>query len=324
MATKTRNNRTSAKGKAKAAGNERLPPVIGALKGSQVAERIEAMGDKKGADRIRKVIQKAGKDPKFSRFSLFWNGTPPHAYTDHAFGFIPQPVNGGGNVIDIVDAGNMKGDPNLKNQMIKVTLDRLRVFDYPGKGEHTVLIDFYARHQTSTPNQTEDLHFTQKYRALEGAGAGIRGYDIFVGLKVGSEGISFRCYTVNVENKDDKKLLAFLDSDVFKKGLGMIEAVNPVVPVVSGFATGVLKMFANRNDNVPVQDFFLGLDFSAGGTGARLREGSYIAVQVPDAAKWDWSEWVLNRASNQVVSKQNLTEGIKLNYIIFRIDKMQS
>jgi hypothetical protein len=34
---------------------------------------------------------------------------------------------------------------------------------------------------------------------------------------------------------------------------------------------------------VPVQDFYLGLDFSAIATRARLALGSYLAVQVPEA-----------------------------------------
>jgi len=302
----------------------RLPQVIGAMKASLVAEMLEVADDSKSARRLRATISEAGKDFKFSSISRFWDDPPAYSYTDHAFGYIPPPGENGDSVIDIKDAGNIKADTTLKNQEIKVTLDRLRVFDYPGKSEHTVLIDFYARHQTSTPNQTEDLHFTQKYRAVENSGAGVVGYDIFVGLKVGREGVSFKCFTVNVENKDDKKLLGFLDSDVFKRGLGMIEAVNPVIPIISGFATGIINMFARRNDNVPVQDFFLGLDFSAGPTGARLRQGSYVAVQVPDAAKWDWSKWVLKRANSQVVSRQNQNDSIPLNYIVFRIDRLQA
>lgn len=302
----------------------RLPQVIGAMKATQAADRLAAAGDKKTAEKLRAVVTDTGRDVKLASIFRFWDDPPAYSYTDHAFGYIPPPDGSRDNVIDISDAGNIKADTSLKNQEIKVTLDRLRVFDYPGKSEHTVLIDFYAKHQTSTPNQSEDLHFTQKYRAVENSGVGIRGYDIFIGLKVGKEGVSFRCYTVNVENKDDKGLLAFLDSDVFKKGLGLIESVNPVIPILSGFATGIISMFAHRHDNVPVQDFFLGLDFSTGATGARLREGSYVAVQVPDAAKWDWSGWVLNRANNQVVSKQDLSKSIPLNYIIFRIDKMQA
>lgn len=301
----------------------RLPKVIGAEKASQAAETLAMIGDNKTADIIRALVAKTGRDTKLASMFRFWDDPPAYSYTDHAFGYIPPPDDKV-TVIDISDAGNIKPDATLKNQEIKVTLDRLRVFDYPGKSEHTVLIDFYGKHQTSTPNQSEDLHFTHKYRAGENSGAGIRGYDIFVGLKVGKEGVSFRCFTVNVENKDDKALLSFLDSDVFKKGLGLIQSVNPVIPVVSGFATGIINMFAHRHDNIPVQDFFLGLDFSSGATGARLREGSYIAVQVPDAAKWDWSAWVLNRANNQVVAKQDLTKSIPLNYIIFRIDKMQA
>jgi hypothetical protein len=39
----------------------------------------------------------------------------------------------------------------------------------------------------------------------------------------------------------------------------------------------------SRNRNVPVQDFYLGLDFSAIPMRARLAQGSYLAVQISEA-----------------------------------------
>jgi hypothetical protein len=54
----------------------------------------------------------------------------------------------------------------------------------------------------------------------------------------------------------------------------------------------VTKAIARRHRNVPVQEFYLGLDFGSTATGARLAEGSYLAVQVPEAVQtvWDWEE----------------------------------
>jgi hypothetical protein len=302
---------------------DKLPPVAGVMKSSQVAERLAALGDKKSAQEINRQIKAMGKDVKFAALGWpFEKKTPVWKYTSHAFGYIPKGVGGGANV-EIKDAGNIQADDTLKNTNIKITLDRLRVFDYPGDGLHTVLFDFYAQHQTATAGQTQDLHFNQNYRVQEGTGAGITGYPVFQGLKVGNEGVSFKCYTVNVGNDGDKKILGFLDGDVFKKGLELVNTINPVIPVVSGFATGIIKAFATRNDNVPVQDFYMGLDFSGISTRAQLREGSYVAVQVPDVAKWDWSEWIFKPSVGQIVSKQNTSETIPFNYIVFSVSKMQ-
>jgi hypothetical protein len=298
--------------------------LIGELKASEAADKIKVMGDQKRAVEIRRAIRKQGKDVRFARLAWPWpKKDPVYKFTEHAFGFIPKANTDGAPSVEIKDAGNIQADNSLKNSNIKITLDRLRVFDYPGGGIHTVLFDFYAQHQTSTPGQTQDLHFTQKYRVHQGGGAGITGYPVFVGLRVGLEGVSFRCFTVNVKNEDDQKILEFLNSDVFKKGLSLIDSINPVVPVVSGFATGIIEVFAHRNDNVPVQDFYMGLDFSGVQTRAQLREGSYIAVQVPNARDWDWSHWVFRPSNGQVVSTQTARHSIDLNYVVFSISRMQ-
>lgn len=294
-----------------------LPPVIGNLTALDAARKLEEFGDAGSAAAIRTVVDDIGTDISYSAIDWPWEKTPVHKYTAHAFGFIP-PAPYPDSRVDIVDAGNMSAELSLRGKRVKVTLDRLRVQDYPGGGEHMILFDFYARHQTDT--QDQDVRFNQVYRVREGSGAGISGYPVFLGLKVGDEGVAFRCYTVNVENTGDKKILSFLDSDVFKKGLELLNTVNPVVPVVSEFATGITRAFANRNKNVPVQDFFLGLDFSGIGTRAQMKEGSYVAVQIPDLL-WDWSAWQFAPSNGQIVSRDG-TEPLPYNYVVFSVSTM--
>ncbi len=67
----------------------------------------------------------------------------------------------------------------------------------------------------------------------------------------------------------------------------------------------------------------MGLDFSSDPAGARLAEGSYLAVQVPQTSLliWDWNEWVFNRDNGQVVKKSDPTQLIPYNYIIFGVTK---
>jgi hypothetical protein len=305
----------------KQAAATRLKP-IGALKASQAAEKLAFMGEPDVARDIQRAMKLGNINPQFS--ALIWpfpkKPIPAYKYTDHAFGFFGRASSGGTATVDIKDAGNITADATLKGATIKITLDRLRVYQYPGEGIHTILFDFYAQHQA--PGDMQDLHFTQKYRAQEGSGAGIEGYPVFVGLKVGNEGVSFKCFTVNIKNDDDQRVLGFLGSDVFKKGLQLINSVNPAVPIVSGFATGIVDAFAHRNDNVPVQDFYMGLDFSGIQTRAQLQEGSYIAVQVPDIAAWDWSLWVFKPANGQVVSKAAPSKGVPFNYVLFSVSKV--
>jgi hypothetical protein len=245
----------------------------------------------------------------------------PYRFTTHAFGYIPKTQANATKPVEIKYAGNIAADQSLKNSQIRVTLDRLRVADYPGDGMHHILFDFYAQHQVNA-DQREDLHFAQTYRVQEGQQAGIIGYPVFVGLNVGAEGVAFKCYTINVKNDDDEKLLGFMDSDIFKNGLKLIQGVNPILPIVTNFATGITKAIAGRNRNIPVQDFYMGLDFTNVATRARLAEGSYIAVQAPITG-WDWSKWVYVPTTGEILSNDDSRQPIPYNYVVFGVSKMQ-
>jgi hypothetical protein len=74
---------------------------------------------------------------------------------------------------------------------------------------------------------------------------------------------------------------------------------------------------------VPVQEFYLGLDFGSTATGARLAEGSYLAVQIPEALQtvWDWDEWVYQPARGQVVHRDDPARTIPYNYLVFSVSR---
>lgn len=298
-----------------------LKPVIGQMKSSEAATLFESLGDKNMASAIRNEIGTKNMDIQFSLFGWGDKEPEPYQHTHHAFGFIPANTTGSQQLVDIKEAGNITPDSTLKNKNIKITLDRLRVFKYPGKGIHQILFDFYGQHQT--PASQEDIHFSQTYRAQEGQGVGVTGYPVFVGLNVGKEGVKFRVRTVNVKNEDDEKILSFMNSDPFKNGLQLINATNPIVPVVTKFASGLVEALANKDKNVPVQEFDMGLDFSNISTRAKIREGSYIVVQAPELA-WNWAKWKFSPATGQVVSKEDQTKTIPYNYIVFSLSKMQN
>jgi len=186
-----------------------------------------------------------------------------------------------------------------------------------------VLFDFFARNQV--PGRPEDLHFNATYRVREGERAPIAGYPIFVGLGVGSEGVAFRCHTVNVKNDADEAFLDMLEGDAFRSGLKLATAAQPAIAPLTGMALALTKSIARRNRNVSVQDFYLGLDFTGTAMGARLAEGDYIAVQIPESFQrvWRWEDWVYDPPSGLIVAASDPDQLIPYNYVVFGVSRYE-
>jgi len=301
-------------------------PVLGKLPLAKAAEKLQEVGDVVSAGKLQASASELAPIPKSykAKSSRLWPfQDKPWQHTAHAFGYIAPALAGPTKPLAIQYAGNIAADVTLKKQRVKITLDRLRVADYPGSGSHQILFDFYAQNQV--PGNVEHLHFTATYRALEGEQVAVIGYPIFVGLHVGTEGVAFKCFTVNVKNQDDEAFLKFLDSDVFKAGLKLAATLQPATVPLSGMALGLTKAIASHNRNVPVQDFYMGLDFSAIPTRARLAEGSYIAVQIPESFQtvWDWNDWVYNPNTGQLVAQADLKKLIPYNYVVFSVSRYE-
>jgi hypothetical protein len=301
-------------------------PVIGEMPVDEAASYLYEVGedDVAGAAEAEAAEEPVyrGTIRPFAMKNIEWPFTPrAWLHTAHAFGYIAAGVTG--DVLPLQNAGGIEPDESLKNGRIVITLDRLRVADYPGGGIHHVLFDFYGRNQV--PGSVEDLHFTATYRAQEGEGAAIVGYPIFVGLNVGTQGVAFKCFTVNVKNDDDEAFLNFLESDVFKGGLQLAKTLQPAIGPLSEMAFGVTKSIAKRNRNVAVQDFYMGLDFSDVVTRARLATGSYVAVQIPqtEVVVWDWNDWVYHPTSGQLVSADDHSMTVPYNYVVFGVSRYE-
>jgi hypothetical protein len=251
-----------------------------------------------------------------------WFRTKLWQHSGHAFGYIaPSPVTE--QPLPIVSAGAMPADSSLRHARIKVTLDRLRIAEYPGGGMHHVLFDFYAQNQVA--GEVEHLHFNATFRGRQGQHVALVGYPLFVGLQVGSEGVAFKCFTVNVKNDQDEALLGFFDSDVFKAGLRLATTAQPALAPLATMASGLTRGLATRNRNVAVQDFYMGLDFSNIPTRARLAEGSYLAVQIPEdeAPAWGWNAWRFDAKSGQVVCATDLQQALRYNYVVFGVSRYE-
>ncbi|MBN1978646.1 MAG: hypothetical protein JW918_14705 [Anaerolineae bacterium] len=297
-------------------------PILGKLAPEQAAAKLREVGEAAAAQSLEEAA--TGEAVAYSIKGPGWWPFRDRAWqhTAHTFGHL-APAPPGSDVLSINHAGNIAADETLKNGRIKITLDRLRVADYPGSGMHRVLFDFYAQNQV--PGQVEHLHFNATYRVQEGEQAAILGYPIFVGLNVGTEGVAFKCFTVNVSNDADEAFLGFLESDAFKAGLQLATTVQPAIGLFSETALALTKSIAAHNRNVPVQDFYMGLDFSAIPMRARLAEGSYLAVQIPELLQsiWNWSDWGYNPTNGQVVKRDDPAQLVPYNYLVFSISRYE-
>jgi hypothetical protein len=303
---------------AETAGDEGLP-VLGRMTPAAAAAKLRELGE----DEVAAVLEAAALAASFGIRGWIWpDQGKPWQHTAHAFGYL-APAPPGADLLPIRHAGNIAADASLKGARIKITLDRLRVASYPGGGTHRVLFDFYAQNQVA--GDVEHLHFNATYRVREGQQAAVLGQPIFVGLNVGGEGVAFRCATVNVKNDEDEAFLDLLESDVFKAGLKLGTAMQPAIAPLSSLALGLTKTLAARHRNVPVQEFSLGLDFSPIPTRARLVEGSYLAVQIPETQQvvWDWDQWAFSPSSGQVVRRDDPRQLIPYNYLVFSISRYE-
>jgi hypothetical protein len=296
-------------------------PVLGALPPDQAITKLREVGE----DMVAAQIEERTRDrsPESFRGGLAdWWPFRDRAWqhTAHAFGFLA--AGGMGSAPRPIQAiGTVQADSALRGGRVKIALNQLRVADYPGGGTHRVLFDFYARNQA--PGGAEDLHFNATYRVREGERAAIAGYPIFIGLNVGSEGVAFRCHTVNAKNDADEAFLDMLEGDVFKAGLKLVTTAQPAIAPLTDMALGLTKAVAKRNRNVSVQDFYLGLDFAGTGMGARLAQGDYIAVQLPESLRrvWRWDDWVFDPDSGLIVDRGDNDELIPYNYVVFGVSR---
>src|SRR6266566_575602 len=196
-------------------------PVIGKLPPEEAAPVLREVGEFDTADRLE--MQQGATSQTFGdlgtrkNFWLFQD--KPWQHTAHTFGYLVAEPSGG-EIWPIRPVDSITAHSHLKQTRIKITLNRLQVASYPGGGTHCVLLHFNAQNQV--PGKIEHVHFQATYRVREGERAGVQGYPIFVGLKVGNEGLVFQCHTVNVKNERDEAFLGFLASDTFKSGLKLV------------------------------------------------------------------------------------------------------
>lgn len=238
-----------------------------------------------------------------------WKGTT------HSLGFI----NSAANATIISDATKIVADQLLKNSGVKITLDLLYVHDYPGNGRHRVLVEFSGKNQISEDTK-EQVNYALTRTVQEGEFAGLRSVPMVVGLRVGGQGVEFKCTTINVKNENDENLMAILDNETTNEGLKLLSTVNPVIPIVTNLISGIGTQFLTRNDNKKIQEFNVGLDFGVVSTRAKLAQGSYIVAQTGKDS-FNWADWELS-ANNGTILKKSDQSKLPYNYLVFSVSKV--
>src|SRR5512142_323527 len=114
--------------------------VLGQLPPAQAAIKLREAGEDEAAARLEEA--RPGEAPREGMFAPSGRWWPfqdrPWQHTAHAFGYL-APAAPGDKPQTIQHGGNIDPDLTLKNARIKITLDRLRVADYPGWGTHRIL-----------------------------------------------------------------------------------------------------------------------------------------------------------------------------------------
>ena len=237
----------------------------------------------------------------------------------HIFGFIEAGDKAG----NIQNAYSIDADHALHGALIKITLDRMKVMKYPGKGDHDILFDFFG--QTQSEKVLTPVQFSVGVRARNTDEVASIGKPIFIGLVVGSEGVNFKCTTINVTTTEDKTFFSILGGEVFSQGLNIVNALQPAIKPLTALIDGLVKKIRDRDvDNKKVQIFDIGLDFSRITTHIRVREGSYIALQIPSwlAAQWKWDDWIYT--NGRIHRKDDEKKTPEYNYVVISISRLES
>ncbi|MGB3402150.1 MAG: hypothetical protein WBA77_05615 [Microcoleaceae cyanobacterium] len=251
---------------------------------------------------------------------LGWVQQQPWKHSNHTIGYIAPSQLSTIEPSSIQHASSIPPDLTLKNSRIDIHLDLLRIFNYPGTGTHNIMVTFAAQNQVK--NASEAVTFSQTYRVPEGETAPVKGWPIFIGLNIGSRGIAFEFSTINVLNEGDEAVLKALESPAFKTGLNLLQTAQPAIAPFTDMTLGVVNAIAKRNQNIPVQKFNLGLDFNeTAPLGLRLREGNYIAVQVPEENTIQWDgRWIYDPKFGTIVHKADGSP-LEYNYLVFRVSR---
>src|SRR4051794_1867815 len=106
---------------------------LGAQNSKAVIKYLRDIGDDEAADKLH------AKGGTGQGLGLSWFDQV-YGCTGVLIGYIPATATQ--TVSDIENAVTLPPDPTLKNTRVKITLERLYVHCYPGRGQHEIICEF--------------------------------------------------------------------------------------------------------------------------------------------------------------------------------------
>ena len=283
---------------------ERKLRAIGA---DALADEIVANSNTQSADSFGAIKRISSMFRKFTQ-------------TQHVCGFLA-----GDGDASIVSVNDVRPNQDLADKKLKITLDGLHVACYPGHGEHTILFDFALQAQGCENQANPAFHYNAKFSANNGETVPVRNYPLFSGINASSEGIVFGFQTINVSSSFQDGLLDFLDRNEFRNGLTILGAMTPALAQISEITSSLSRWLAKQTENVKVQEFLQGLDFSSSRVGGGLAEGTYIVVQIPQEVQreWSWEDWIVDPHLLRLTPKDNLSTPVDYNHMMFGVRSIE-
>lgn len=281
---------------------------LGSLAPEEVSNYLSSVGDALGAQAF--LQGSVAPQGMFGRKNAW-------GHTGCILGYLPALSGGGARTCAVSGVSEVAADPALIGKRIKISLDKFYVHDYPGLGDHQILCEFAGKNQIA--GETEELRFALQFNVANAGSASISGAPIFMGVTVGSDGISFETRSINVGSSTDETILAVLEDQAFKNGLSLLSTAQPALKPLSALAAGAVKTIVSRNKNRQVHHCRLGLDFAAGSSSARLRHGSYVVVQSDDASTWNWKNYIWNCDSMTLQRIAPFQAEVDFNYMVFGV-----
>src|SRR5260370_6372751 len=106
---------------------------------AEAAARLEAIGETDVALALRQQPAPAAvRASSFGIFDGFSRPVKPWMHATHVFGFLPSSLSADAHQ-EIFPPGQIEADLSLRNGRINITLNRLRIAEYPGRGRRQVL-----------------------------------------------------------------------------------------------------------------------------------------------------------------------------------------
>lgn len=238
----------------------------------------------------------------------------------HVYGYIGLRSAGPATPQAVENAFDIAPDQTLNGQSLRLTIDRLRVRKYPGKGTHDIA--FFCSARTQVGNDVTPIEYSVGYSATEGDQVPAVGITMFEGIRVVGSYINLACGTTNVDTKKDKTFFLVLTDSVFTQGLKLLDTAQPALLPLTALTKGVRQELEGQHKGVPVQKWEIGLDLTSVSTRIKMREGSYLVIQIPpeDEPQWKWTDW--EYSGGRIQKKATPAVLIPYNYMVIGASRM--